>query len=427
MGFVDDLRQLSEQVKRRQVHIKGEEATKQAIVLPFLQVLGFDVYDPSEVQPEYIADFAKKRSNGSMEKVDFALRVGGQPAMFVECKAIDAAPEDHDGQLSRYFNATPSVRIAVVTNGLKYRFFTDLRAPNVMDPTPFLQFDVLSFTERDADNLRTFTKDGFNPTAIQACAEEIIYSERLTALVNELLRNPSENFVRFVLGELDLVSGRMTARVVERFTPIVKRAVQSTIVEMMTRSIQQEIATPSLTPPPPQPQPLIATPGLSASVVPPAPTAARTAPTASSATGSTPPSDSEGRVSREIVTTPEELELFEVVSRFVAESAHKRAIAHKDTTGYFGINLGKVSQWFIRAFFNGPKKALVLRVPVEQAAVLARGFEVEAAPEGIGKSRVYLGSGKDVEKLRSLVLVAFEDEVRRVESGADAEEDRSGA
>lgn len=422
MGFVDDLRQLSEQVKRRQVHVKGEEATKQAIVLPFLQVLGFDVYDPSEVQPEYIADFAKKRSNGTMEKVDFALRVGGQPAMFVECKAIDAAPEDHDGQLSRYFNATPSVRIAVVTNGLKYRFFTDLRAPNVMDPTPFLQFDILNFTERDADNLRTFTKDGFNPSAIQACAEEIIYSERLTSLVNELLRNPSENFVRFVLGELDLVSGRMTARVVERFTPIVKRAVQSTIVEMMTRSIQQEIAAPS---PAPLAAPPAPPPGAPLIVAPVTQTAAKT-PTTTSATGSTPPADGDGRPSREVVTTAEELELFDVVSRFVAESAHKRPIAHKDTATYFGINLGKVTQWFLRAYFNGPRKALLLRVPVEQAALLARGFEVEVAPEAMGKSRVYVSSAKDVEKLRALVLVAFEDEVRRVESGADADEDRSG-
>lgn len=412
MGFVDDLRQLSEQVKRRQVHVKGEEATKQAIVLPFLQVLGFDVYDPSEVQPEYIADFAKKRSNGSMEKVDFALRVAGQPAMFVECKPIDAAPEDHDGQLSRYFNATPSVRVAVVTNGLKYRFFTDLRAPNVMDPTPFLQFDINSFTDRDAENLRTFSKEGFNPSAIQACAEEIIYTERLTSLVNDILRNPSENFVRFVLGELDIVSGRVTAKVVERFTPIVRRAVQSTIVEMMTRSIQQEIAGPPPPPPTPAPLPVVAAPPVVVASQP-----HQTTTVTASATGSTPPSDtSDARGPREIVTTAEELELFEIVSRFVAESSVKRQIAHKDTTGYFGINLGKVSHWFLRAFFNGPKKALVTRVSVEQATLLARGFEVEAAPEGIGKSRVYLANAKDVEKLRSLVLVAFEDEVRRVES-----------
>ncbi len=415
MGFIDDLRQLAEHVKRRQGHVKSEEATKQAIVLPFLQVLGFDVYDPSEVQPEYVADFAKKKPGGGMEKVDYVLRVGGQPAMFVECKPIDSAPEDADGQLARYFNATPSVRVGVVTNGLRYRFFTDLRAPNVMDPTPFLQFDILSFTDRDADNLRTFTKDGFNPSAIQACAEEIIYTDRLTGLVGELLRNPSENFVRFLLGELELVSGRVTARVVERFTPIVRRAVQSTIVEMMTRSIQQEIAAP----------PPASLPAPTASVVPAAPATAQALATMS-ATGSTPPSDAaDAKAPREVVTTAEELELFDVVGRFVADSAHKRPIAYKDTTGYFGINLGKVSQWFLRAFFNGPKKALVLRVPVEQVQLLARGFEVEVAPEGIGRSRVYVASAKDVEKLRSLVLVAFEDEVRRVESGADAEEERA--
>lgn len=393
MGLNDDLRQLSEQVRKRQPHIKGEEATKQALILPFFQVLGFDIYDPTEVQPEYIADFAKKRSNGQMEKVDYAIRVGGTPAMFVECKAHDVVPEDHDGQLARYFNSTPSVRVSVVTNGLKYRFFTDLRAPNVMDAAPFFEFNILSFSDRDAENLRTFTKDGFNPSAVQTCAEEIIYADRLSLLVNEILRNPSENFVRFLLGELDLVSGRVTAKVVERFTPIVRRSVQTTILDMMTRSLQQEISSPA-TPAP-------------ASIAP-------------ASTPSAPEPQPESR-SAQVVTTADELELFDIVSKVCAESSSKQSIAHKDTASYFGINLGgKVSQWFIRAFFNGPKKSLVTRVALDQAQLLARGFEVEAAPDGVGVSRVYVQSAKDAEKLRALVLVAFEDQVRRAASDGES-------
>lgn len=119
-----------------------------------------------------------------------------------------------------------------------------------------------------------------------------------------------------------------------------------------------------------------------------------------------------------MVTTAEELELFELVSSIVAESAVKRPIAYKDTTAYFGINLGRVGQWFLRAFMNGPKKCLVTRVTLEPAQLLARGFVVEAAPDGLGLSRIYFNTVKDVEKLRALVLVAFEEEVRRVEAGA---------
>lgn len=386
MGLNEDLRQLSEQVRRRLEHVKSEEATKQALVLPLFQVLGYDVYDPTEVRPEYVADFAKKRPGGGMEKVDYMLNVAGAPAIFVECKPTGAAPEDHDGQLARYFNATPSVRVGVITNGVRYRFFTDLQTPNVMDARPFFEFDVLSFTDRDVENLRTFARDSFNAAAVQNAAEEIIYTDRLTSLVNEVLRNPSENFVRFLLGELDLVSGRVTAKVVERFTPIVRRAIQGTLLEMMTRSLQQEIASPTAPAPAPAQVPVPSAPASSAA-----------------------PAESESRV----VTTPEELELFAIVQRICATSAQAVPIAYKDTGTYFGINLGKVTQWFIRGFCTPPKMALVTRVPIEQARALAQGFEVDTPSEGLGASRVYFSAPPDVERMKPLILAAFEDALRR--------------
>lgn len=99
-------------------------------MLPFLQVLGFDIYDPTEVKPEYIADFAKKKSGGQFEKIDYAITLKGESAIFVECKAVDVAVEDHDGQLARYFNSTPSVKLGVLATGIQYRFFTDVRLGN---------------------------------------------------------------------------------------------------------------------------------------------------------------------------------------------------------------------------------------------------------------------------------------------------------
>lgn len=395
MGLGEDLRLLSEQVRKRQPFIKGEEATKQALILPFIQVLGYDIYDPTETQPEYVADFAKKRG-GVLEKVDYALHLKGQPALFIECKAADAAPEDHDGQLARYFNATSSVRIGVVTNGTRYRFFTDLQSPNLMDAVPFLEFNVLSFTDRDVDLLRPFTKESFDAASIQGHAEEIIFVGKVTALINELLRNPSESFVRFLLAEVELVSGRVTRNVVERFVPIVKKSIQTTLLDMMTKSIQQEIAQPN--------PPSVATPVVTAPS--PAEALQRTAEAGDSAAGS------------QLETTELELEIFRIVQKQCSESALKQAISYKDSTTYFGINLGKVTSWFLRAFTNGKKKSLVTRLPIEQAAMLAPGFEVEAAPDGLGKSRIYFTVSGDIEKLRSLVLVAYEEEARRQSSGS---------
>ncbi|EPX57580.1 Prophage Lp2 protein 6 [Cystobacter fuscus DSM 2262] len=391
MGFNEDLRQLSEQVKKRQAFIKGEEATKQALILPFLQALGYDIYDPTETQPEYVADFAKKRG-GVLEKVDYALHLRGRPALFIECKAADVAPEDHDGQLARYFNATPTVRIAIVTNGIRYRFFTDLQAPNVMDASPFMEFNILSFTDRDVELLRPFTKEFFNSESIQGHAEEIIFVGKVTTLINELLRNPSESFVRFLLAEVELVSGRVTKNVVERFVPIVKKSIQTTLLDMMTKSIQQEIAQPNVQPAPVVPPP--APPSIAESL--------------QAAAAGTEPS-----AGAQIDTTEFELEIFRSVQRICAESAVKQTVAYKDSASYFGINLGKVTSWFLRVFSNGKKKSLVTRVPMEQALLLAKGFEVEATPDSLGKSRVYFNAASDIEKLRALVLVAYEDEVKR--------------
>ncbi|MDP3273838.1 MAG: type I restriction endonuclease [Deltaproteobacteria bacterium] len=403
MGFVDELRQLAEQVSRRIGNVKSEEATKQALVVPFFQVLGYDVFDPTEVQPEYVADFAKKKSGGTFEKVDYAIHLAGSPALLVECKAVGCVPEDADGQLARYFNATTTVKVGIVTNGTKYRFFTDLQAPNIMDTAPFFVFDLTAFTDREAESLRSFTKSSFNATAVQSYAEEIIYTQRIMALVDRTLRDPPEAFVRYLLNEIDLVSGRLTAKVVERFHPIVRKAIHSTIVDMMTRSITQEInAEPSA--------PSVAS----------APSAAANVPAAVLATGMTSATDSspvEG--SRAVVTTAEELDLFEAIKTICLDSGLKAPIAFKDTTAYFAINLGKVTRWFVRAFFNGPRKSLVFRVALEKVQIASRGFECEAAPDNVGKSRVFISSVSDVEKLRPLILLAFEEEVQRNEPEGD--------
>src|SRR5690606_23193929 len=98
-----DLNRHVEQVRARMQHCQGEEAAKQALVVPLLHTLGYDVFDPREVRPEYVADFAVKKQ-GQFEKVDYALFMNGQPIAFVECKPVGAVLEDHDGQLSRYFN-----------------------------------------------------------------------------------------------------------------------------------------------------------------------------------------------------------------------------------------------------------------------------------------------------------------------------------
>lgn len=418
MGLFEDLRNLSEQIKKRQAHVKGEEATKQALVLPFLQVLGFDVYDPTEVRPEYVADFAKKKSSGQLEKIDYAITLKGEPAVFVECKAVDIAVEDHDGQLARYFNSTPSVKLAVITNGVQYRFFTDLRAANIMDAAPFLDLNILRISEREAELLKPFTKEYFNPAIVQRHAEEVISLDRVTTLINDLLRSPSENFIRFVLGELDLVGGRVTANVVSRFEPIVKKSIQRALLGMMTKGIQQEIAPPPIVAPPAsQPAPAAAPRAATeksadVSLV---DSSAKQASAAKPSPATVPEPD--GTTAPGAETTEEEKEIFQAVKRICAESPLRVPAKYRDATNFLAINLGPPRTWFLRLFAGSRRKSFVARLPLPQAEPLAAGLSTESVPDQADKTRVYFNSIADVDKLRALILKLYEEAVRRMQSG----------
>ena len=388
MAFLDDLKQHSEQIRKRQPNVKGEEATKQALILPFLQLLGFDIYDPTVVQPEFIADFAKKKANGQMEKVDFALHAGGHPIMFIECKAVDTQLPMHDAQLARYFNAVTSVKVAIITDGVRYRFFTDLSSLNVMDERPFFEFNVFQFNERDVETLSHYRSGDFRADQVQKHAQELLFIDQVGGLLGELVRSPSEEFVKFLLNQLDLVPGKVTAKVVERFIPIVRTAFAGVVMEITTRGLSQ-----TLTSSPP----------------------VQTGPTPSPI----PPASLDAAVEKigeagKIVTTAEELDVFERVKRIVGQSTMKVPIAHKDTATYFGVNLGPVRRWFLRFFGNGSTKYFVLRMPLD--ALRPSLGATHATPFNAAETRINVVSGTDIEQFSAAVLAAYEAEVQRKDS-----------
>jgi hypothetical protein len=200
----------------------------------------------------------------------------------------------------------------------------------------------------------------------------------------------------------------VTARIVDRFTPIVKKAIQTSLVDLMTKSIQQEIA-----PAPDAPAPAPAVAALAAPV---APRGSHEPQQLSVPQG--PSTSADGR----IVTSEDELQVFEVVKKLCAESSVGKPIAFKDTASYFGINLGGVRSWFIRYIVRDDRRWIVLRLPLEKAQILAPGFKVEAAPEYQGGSRVFFKASSELEKLHALIVTAYEDESRRKDTSADEDE-----
>lgn len=69
MDLLDRLQDLAAKIRKQRDLIQTEEAAKNAFVMPFISALGYDVFNPSEVMPELVADVGTKKG----EKVDYAL------------------------------------------------------------------------------------------------------------------------------------------------------------------------------------------------------------------------------------------------------------------------------------------------------------------------------------------------------------------
>ena len=194
MDFIDQLRVLSSRVAANKDKIQTEEATKNAMVMPLIQILGYNVFDPLEVTPELIADIGTKKG----EKVDYAILKDGKPIILFECKKSGADLQiNHASQLFRYFHVTEA-RFGVLTNGLVYRFFTDLEKPNKMDEKPFFEFSILDFKERDVEELKKFAKAAFDLDNILTTANDLKYTRAIQNRLADWMTNPSEDFVRLV-------------------------------------------------------------------------------------------------------------------------------------------------------------------------------------------------------------------------------------
>jgi hypothetical protein len=203
------------------------------MIMPLIQLLGYNVFDPLEVTPEFVSDIGTKKG----EKVDYAILKDGQPIMLFECKKSgDELNINHAGQLFRYFHVT-SVRFGVLTNGIEYKFFSDLEQPNKMDEKPFFEFNLFNFKERDVDELKKFAKSAFDLDSILTNANDLKYARLVKNKLNSWLLSPPEEFVRLIASDL-IESKRITANIREQFTSITKQAFEQLISEKINERLK---------------------------------------------------------------------------------------------------------------------------------------------------------------------------------------------
>lgn len=231
MDFKDQIAQLAARVEKMLPQIQTEEATKNALVMPFIQIMGYDVFNPFEVNPEFIADLGIKKG----EKVDYAIMKDGEPTILIECKHHLENLDPHNSQLFRYFHTTKA-KFGLLTNGLVYRFYTDLVEKNKMDSTPFFEFKLTEIKEAEIAELKKFHKSYFDVDSITNTASELKYLNELKTLLHQEIAEPSDGFITFFTKQV--YPKVITARIKEQFAPIIKRSFNQLISDAINERLK---------------------------------------------------------------------------------------------------------------------------------------------------------------------------------------------
>ena len=228
------VRDFSRKAAERAPHLETEEATKAALVMPFLrEVMGYNVNDPTEVVPEYVADFGIKKG----EKVDYAILKDGKPIILLECKKYGAPLADQEAsQLFRYFDTTDA-QFGILTDGATYRFFTDLDKPNRLDDKPFLEINLLDSDSIPVEGLHKFVKSEFDADEIRATANDLRYTNEIKRMLADEWASPSPEFVKFFMGRV--YPGRSTKSRTDQFAKITRNALRQMIRERVTSALEQ--------------------------------------------------------------------------------------------------------------------------------------------------------------------------------------------
>lgn len=319
MDFKDQIKILGERVVKLKDQIATEEATKNAFIMPFLQSLGYDVFNPVEVIPEYVTDIGTKKG----EKIDYAIFKDGSPIILVECKHCSQNLDLHEGQLLRYFHVSKA-KFGILTNGVIYKFYSDLVEVNKMDEKPFLEFNITEIKDIQIEELKKFHKSYFDAESITNTASELKYSNELKQLISQELNNPTHDFVKHLAKQV--YPSIITAKVLDLFTQLTKKAAQALLSDLITERLnnalkkekedeQQEIQE----------------------------AAALTE-----------------KANSKIETTEEELEGFLIIKSILRQKIDVSRVAYRDAQTYFAILLDDNNRKTIcRLYFNGNKKYLM--------------------------------------------------------------------
>ncbi len=317
MNFDERLKEFILRVNELKNTIKTEEATKTSLIMPFFQLLGYDVFNPNEFTPEYIADVGIKKG----EKVDYAIILNNEVSILIEAKSVNEQLEKHDSQLFRYFG-TSKAKFAILTNGITYKFYTDLEKTNVMDTTPFLEVSLNDLKDSEIQEIKKFQKETFNVDEIFSTANDLKYLNLIKKVLKEEFANPSDDFIKLILNK-GIYDGVKTNVIIEKYRPLIKKSITSYFNELMNTKLQtimEDNENPEET-----------------------------------------DVNENNDHNNEIVTTVEEMQGYYIVKSILAEYCDSKKIGYKDTFSYFGILYdNKVTKWICRIYLKESVKFITV-------------------------------------------------------------------
>lgn len=319
MDLIDQLQTLAKRAKESADNLQNEEATKMALIAPFIQALGYDIFNPAEVMPEYSADFPEIKQG---ERVDYAILENGKPKILIEAKPYKTnLRETEKGQLSRYFHVTEA-RVGILTNGRIYQFYTDLDNANVMDPTPFAEIDLLDLANAPVIEIKKLTKSMYDLAGLLDSAERLKYLGGVKEEIRKEFTDPGEWFVKEMASRVH--SGkRVTSSIQDQFKPIVQEAILAFINERVDARLKSAIEVGNQ-------QGVKAEDNNTAETI----------------------EDSNG-----IETTADEIEGLYIVRAICATDIDPARLIEKDTKTYFNILVdGNTWKPVVRLYFNGSNK-----------------------------------------------------------------------
>ncbi|MDO4211418.1 MAG: type I restriction endonuclease [Bacteroidales bacterium] len=325
MDFKDQIKQFAERISSLKENILTEEATKNAFIMPFIQILGYDVFNPMEVIPEMDCDLIKKKG----DKLDYAIMQNGEPILLIECKHWQQNLDLHATQLQKYFVASKA-KFGLLTNGIVFRFYADLEKENIMDEVPFLEVNMESLRDTQIEELKKFHKSYFDVDNILSSANELKYMSEIKKVIRAEFSDPSAELVKLFTKRV--YEGAVTQKILDQFMTLTKRALASHINDILSERLN------------------IAIQGTDAPVV---------SPVSADNVSEPHEPEVEDTGKPKIVTTEEELEGFYIVKSICREVIESERITYRDAQSYFAIFADDNNRRSIcRLYFNSSNKRI---------------------------------------------------------------------